>query len=114
MLDWYYTRTDTITHKDQNIPAGKKIRLTENQVKMVNQSEEKVVKCDPPKEPAEVGVFSEWHSWQTNITDPKGASGAALIDQAITEEPEEKNKEASLDKNEAENKGQVNPTEDEV
>ena len=111
MLDWYLTRTGNgLTHRGQKLPEGKKVRLTEDQVKLINRKEEKVAKTDAPVGPQEVAIFSEWHDWQKNITQPQFAEENALIEEAVESEPEKKKKRASRDKNTTENKGQVNPS----
>ena len=65
MKSWYITReAGNLNHRNQIIPEGKKILLTEAQAKLHNTKSEKVAKCEPPKEAKEVGVLTEWEEYK--------------------------------------------------
>ena len=64
MKTWYQTREAVnLKHRNQTIPAQKKILLTPEQVNLHNSQAEKVVKSEPPKDATEAGVLDEYKEW---------------------------------------------------
>ena len=64
MKSWYQTREAVnVRHRNQTIPARKKILLTPQQADLHNSPSEQVVKSEPPKDATEAGVIAEYKEW---------------------------------------------------
>lgn len=78
MKNWYQNRmAESVNHRGQNIPEGKKVYLSEAQAKLHNARTEKVAKTDAPKDQKEVGVLADWEEYQSSVkpTTVKGKEG---------------------------------------
>ena len=65
MKTWYQNRMESgVKHRGQVIPKDKKLYLSDTHTKQHNAQQEKVFKCEPPKDQKEVGVIADWDEYE--------------------------------------------------